>query len=244
MKESVLGRNWSKKAVLGRAVRHYRWYRVCMGGGGRGGGVNKSVLNSMRFSLINGLFCFVMFYSMCFSQMQTMCITILVFLCFCGLFLFTSHQFQLKRVFQCWNWSIHASRCLSGLSPIHCLNDLMWNVCFQSGKPEDQTSLSLVELSQTSNLVLQGLPHQLPGITGSVLKPAGLVSVHCDWVRQQVLSALLSQCGSTSIVLSRSLLESYIVCCWDVNQETTVFLRFLWKQFQHGSGWSPITHAF
>ena len=41
----------------------------------------------------------------------------------------------------------------------------------------------------TSDLVLQWLPCQAPGVIGSVLGLVGPVSVYCDWVRWKVWSA-------------------------------------------------------
>ena len=42
------------------------------------------------------------------------------------------------------------------------------------------------EVPVTSKLVLQWLPCQAPDVKGSVLGLVGLVSVYCDWVRQNV----------------------------------------------------------
>ena len=55
----------------------------------------------------------------------------------------------------------------------------------------------------TQNSVLKQLPHQTPGIMGSVLQLVGLVSVNCDKGRggggeTKVDLQFSSQCGSTS----------------------------------------------
>ena len=57
----------------------------------------------------------------------------------------------------------------------------------------------------TLELVLQWLPCQAPGITGSALGLVAPASIYCDWVRYKVWSATLIQCGSTYNCLSRSI---------------------------------------
>ena len=81
--------------------------------------------------------------------------------------------------------------------------------------------------------VLQWLPCQVRGVRGSVLGPLGPVSVYCDWVRQQVLSAAclsvwqhiqLSKgihpwdTSYTCMLLGSSGIHPWntLACCWDL----------------------------
>ena len=72
----------------------------------------------------------------------------------------------------------------------------------------------------TSKLALQWLPCQAPGIIGSALGLAGLVSVYCNWVRCKV-------CSATSISVWQHIKLSEqirpwdtLACCWDVKRPT------------------------
>ena len=62
----------------------------------------------------------------------------------------------------------------------------------KSNNDDDEWKLYRPKLSHTSDLklVLYWLPCQVPCVIGSALGLVGLVSVHCDCVRLQVLSAV------------------------------------------------------
>ena len=63
-------------------------------------------------------------------------------------------------------------------------------------------------------LVLQWLLCLTPGVKGSALGQVGLVSVYCDWVKQEVLS----QWGGKQDCLSRSVPKKTLAYPWDVKQ--------------------------
>ena len=69
------------------------------------------------------------------------------------------------------------------------------------------------------------LPCQAPGITGSVLGLAGILSVYCDWVGQQVRQVW----SATPISMWQHVQLSEQICpwdtlasCWDDKQQTTM----------------------
>ena len=78
----------------------------------------------------------------------------------------------------------------------------------------------------TSKLALRWLPCQAPGLIGSVLGLVGPVSVYCDWVRWKFGLQLLSQCGSTSNCLSRSVPEIHLHVAGTLSKKQTTALLY------------------
>ena len=77
-----------------------------------------------------------------------------------------------------------------------------------------------LESSHTSDLALQWLPRQAPGVIGSVLGLVGAVSVYCDWVRWKFWFAT-SLSMWQHIKLSEQIHPwDTLARCWDAKQLT------------------------
>ena len=111
------------------------------------------------------------------------------------------HQVQSFQGDSCYQYSLKTHPLIGLVVKASTLRaeDLGFHSCLRCG--------NFCGSSHTSDLkiALQWLPCQVPGVMGSVLGLAGLVSVYCDWVRFDL--QLLSQCGSTYNSLSRSVPE-------------------------------------
>ena len=70
-----------------------------------------------------------------------------------------------------------------------CLQSSPWPAATISGDGSLLPAFSGRVIPWTRTLVLQWLPCQASGNTGSALGLVGLVSVYCDWVRKKVWSA-------------------------------------------------------
>ena len=75
-------------------------------------------------------------------------------------------------------------------------------------------------LPVTSNLALQWLPCQAPGVIGSALGLADPVSVSCDWVRWKVWSATPISVWQHVKPSEQIRPLNTLACCWDVKQPT------------------------
>ena len=78
--------------------------------------------------------------------------------------------------------------------------------------------LEIRSLLSLLKLALQWLPCCVPGILVSALALVGLVSVYCDWVRQQVWSATSILVWQHVQLLKQTPPWDTLACCWAVKQ--------------------------